>query len=716
MKLDVKLKNCYGIQNLEQSFDFSNNKTFLIYASNGVMKTSFARTFKQIQDGKEPQEEVHKSKSQCKITIDDIDISKDEIFVIKPYVQKYESENISTLLVDDINKDLYEQELKGIVKLKTAFLDKLSKKSEKTKNELEDLILNDFACKDDFFTFLSSITLDNSINGYNDITYAHIFDDKVLKLFEDKKLNLQSNISEYSKKYNEILETIPFFGKNAFNPSGADDVFKALQKGKFFTKENKVKLDGEDVPFSEMELKDRLDKAKEELIKNEQLKKIQESITKNAEVKSFQSLIENKPEIINDLNDLKGLKKKIWNAYFYEYKEDIATLLSSYQEKQSILKSIEDKAILESTKWTNVIKTFKQRFEVPFDIDIKNSKSVILGRDVPNIVFKFKNDGGHFEELNRDKLEVIDVLSQGEKRALYLLNIIFEIESRVERNAKTLFIIDDIADSFDYKNKYAIIEYLKELPHKAPDRFYQIILTHNFDFFRTVQSRFVPFKNAFIAYRNDNAIVMECIEKLGIINPFKNWKERLSKNNKDDKYLLGILPFLRELSEYSNVSNPILHDIMHATEKNKSVTFKDISEIYKNMIGVNIDDSYMSISVFQKFCDISDNILNEANDSDILCLVNKIILSITSRLKAEYYMQKNNIVLEQEIGKTFTKYKNEYKLDQSRQEAIKILEQVVIMTPENIHLNSFMYEPIIDMSDWHLKQLYKNVSDLYSAI
>jgi len=34
------------------------------------------------------------------------------------------------------------------------------------------------------------------------------------------------------------------------------------------------------------------------------------------------------------------------------------------------------------------------------------------------------------------------------------------------------------------------------------------------------------------------------------------------------------------------------------------------------------------------------------------------------------------------------------------------------MTPENIHLNSFMYEPIIDMTDEHLKKLYEDVSKL----
>ena len=31
------------------------------------------------------------------------------------------------------------------------------------------------------------------------------------------------------------------------------------------------------------------------------------------------------------------------------------------------------------------------------------------------------------------------------------------------------------------------------------------------------------------------------------------------------------------------------------------------------------------------------------------------------------------------------------------------------MTPESIHLNAFMYEPIIDMSDSHLRRLLTKV-------
>jgi ACR3 family arsenite efflux pump ArsB len=54
-----------------------------------------------------------------------------------------------------------------------------------------------------------------------------------------------------------------------------------------------------------------------------------------------------------------------------------------------------------------------------------------------------------------------------------------------------------------------------------------------------------------------------------------------------------------------------------------------------------------------------------------------------------------------------------YKLDFSGETAnIELLEQVNLMTPENIHLNSFMYEPILDMSNDHLKQLYQDVKKL----
>lgn len=51
----------------------------------------------------------------------------------------------------------------------------------------------------------------------------------------------------------------------------------------------------------------------------------------------------------------------------------------------------------------------------------------------------------------------------------------------------------------------------------------------------------------------------------------------------------------------------------------------------------------------------------------------------------------------------FDKYKDNFWL---ADEKWKLLKRVVLISPENIHLNSFMYEPILDMSEVELKSLY----------
>lgn len=53
-KLLLKLQNCYGINKLECELDFSRDNTIAIYAPNGVMKTSFGKTFRDIANSKNP--------------------------------------------------------------------------------------------------------------------------------------------------------------------------------------------------------------------------------------------------------------------------------------------------------------------------------------------------------------------------------------------------------------------------------------------------------------------------------------------------------------------------------------------------------------------------------------------------------------------------------------------------------------------------------------
>ena len=44
-ELKLQLKNCYGIQEMKSQIDFSNNNVAIIYAPNGTMKSSLAKTF-----------------------------------------------------------------------------------------------------------------------------------------------------------------------------------------------------------------------------------------------------------------------------------------------------------------------------------------------------------------------------------------------------------------------------------------------------------------------------------------------------------------------------------------------------------------------------------------------------------------------------------------------------------------------------------------------
>jgi flagellar motor switch protein FliG len=63
-----------------------------------------------------------------------------------------------------------------------------------------------------------------------------------------------------------------------------------------------------------------------------------------------------------------------------------------------------------------------------------------------------------------------------------------------------------------------------------------------------------------------------------------------------------------------------------------------------------------------------------------------------------------------QTGKLFERFKNEF--EGTLDEEINKLDEVNLITPENIHINSFMFEPIIDLSIDHLVRLYNDLENL----
>ena len=381
-------------------------------------------------------------------------------------------------------------------------------------------------------------------------------------------------------------------------------------------------------------------------------------------------------------------------------------MIKKYQDAEKRKKEIEDEAGKQRTQWESVIEIFNDRFFVPFKLTATNRISVILGGE-PMLSLGFTFEDGT-DKASVEKATLMQALSTGEKKALYVLNIIFEVEARKKANQETIFIVDDIADSFDYKNKYAIIQYLKDIaegPH-----FKQIILTHNFDFFRTVNSRFVCYSHCLMAFKNSIGLTLK--QAIGIKNIFVNdWKPNFFK---DPQKKIASIPFIRNIIEYTKGGEDPdfikLTSLLHWKSDSASITQDELDTIYNRVFGA----TGMSTDGKKPVIDI---IHNEARvcvkASDSINFENKIVLSIAIRIAAEQFMVKKindpafiASIESNQTEKLLTKFKV---LFSGETDAIKTIQRVVLMTPENIHLNSFMYEPILDMSDEHLRKLYEDV-------
>jgi hypothetical protein len=269
-------------------------------------------------------------------------------------------------------------------------------------------------------------------------------------------------------------------------------------------------------------------------------------------------------------------------------------------------------------------------------------------------------------------------------------------------------VIDDVADSFDYQNKYAIIQYLKDI-HDDP-KFKQIIMTHNFDFFRTVNSRFVTYSNCLMASKNSAGITLE--KASGIRNVFVNdWKKNFFT---DHAKKIASIPFLRNLVEFttgesdSNFSK--LTSLLHWKADSATITEADLNQIYQHICGVA---AAASINGSKPVVDIIRSEATACLASGRDGLESKIVLAIAIRLASELFMTTKisdpafvASITAHQTQSLLARFKTQFATETK---AIEVLDRVQLMTPENIHLNSFMYEPIVDMSGDHLRQLYRDV-------
>ncbi|MDC1340685.1 hypothetical protein N8222_02665 [Oceanospirillaceae bacterium] len=721
--LKVDLKNCYGISSLNDTFNLSitggKAKAYSIYAPNGLMKTSFSRTFDALSKGEQPKEERFNRQPTCIVKADNVDLQKEQIYVLKSEIEiSSDNEAVTNILINQESKSRYDSLISNINKLKSKLETSLQKKSKLKKGDVESRLINDFQT-DDFvkaIEFAKKIVLSDDLNSF---IYNEIFDPKAISILKSPEFLSKSN--EFNQRYQELFnQTGTIYSRGVFNPTKADTSFSTLNKQGYFDGGHKVHLQGDDASINYEELQEKMRVLHESIDSDDELKKLRVNLAKNAQTQALIELLENIPATEVDLllqqvkpENQEEFKQSLWASYIQKC-PDTDAFLQAFVANKSELIQIELAAATEAPNWSKAIELFNNRFvDMPFTLSLFNQGDAALGKDKAKLKFTFK-DGDDLIHCTRSEIKS---LSQGERRALYLLNFIFEVEDRKRKSTETLFIIDDIADSFDYKNKHAIVQYLEDI--SKVEHFSQLILTHNFDFFRTLIS-FVHRDRCLMANRAADGIKLSKAE--GIKNYFiGKWKERISSCK---IILCATVPFTRNLLEYIKGTDDSdylkLTSLLHWKADTAQITIGEYYEIYNRLFGTTYattDTGSFKELLFSKANEIKDRL-----NHDGLNLEDKVLLSIAIRMKSEIFLIEEMRKLKQDdaywcqSNNQFGALIKSYGTELPNSNAIKTLEQVSITVSSNIHLNSFMYEPILDLTVEHLVKLYSEILDLESAV
>ncbi|MFP6264472.1 hypothetical protein ACLGDV_04005 [Helicobacter pylori] len=712
MELKINIENCYGIGKIKDiSLDFSQAKSCLLYAQNGVFKTSFAKSLTDLINNKMPKDNFYpKRESKIEIEFNSHGISKENVAVFHSYDEKFNSEDSVTIFMAKSDlKQRYDSILSELEEKKKALLKSLKSGFNYYEKEIETIKNKNFyEILDNHLT-----EIENSEEHYS-FKYHDIFDkSEKVKDFVNKNRDL---IEQYFNKYKELLSLSKVFKHTEigdFGTNHANDLKKALENDRFFKANHSLMIAEEEIK-NYNKLSEIFEEEKNRILNNENLKNsfanIEKAINANKELKAFKDAINRDNTLLTELLNYDSFREKVLFSYLKQFIQNVRSLVELYREKKPEIEEIIKQANKDQKEWESVIEIFNQRFLVPFKVKLQNQKDILLNKDAAQFRFIFSDDN---QDMNVQKEDLQKHLSGGEKRALYILQILFEIEARKRSDKTQLLVFDDISDSFDYRNKHAIIEYLNDL--QECKQFKLLVMTHNFDFYRTLASRLnIPRKQIKMIRKNDAREII--FENGGYLKSVI----KCIRDSEKDKDFFALIPFVRNLIEYTSFQadkndNYIkLTSCLHMKKDTKDIQIQDISKIFDSVFGTERKkkkiEEYNSKLYFETIYNIAEKIYNDKNYNNIE-LQNKIILSMAIRLKAEEWMlNKLNQEFKSEKNQTRELYdatKKELSDDEKR-----VIQKVLMITPENIHINSFMFEPILDTPLDHLYTCLEKVKNL----
>ena len=717
--ISLNLEECFGIKKLEHTFDFgsADNKRFIgIYSSNGLMKSSLAKTFRDFPTLKE---NIYNKEPKIDIKIDNQNFNPECCLVVKTSDDILSDSDkgfgeSSSLLLNTRLKKKYD----ALNKIKFKKMNKLFNEESGFKDMQEFLSF----VKDIFDMELKEVIEKFIIKGKKDLDFESLRNIK-FKDFFNNSLDAISKNPDFEEKYKTYLnkvEKISFFD-DTFTTISLSNIATPLKTNKFFNGRNKIIIsDPKGVKKEFINQGDIEEFLNSEL--GEEQRKILDIVKRNPSTRGIAGYLKNNPKFIARLNDIEKFKKDVMLSYLFNKKKECLAYLKQEEKTNAKNKEIIQQAKDDETEWERIVKLFNSRFDLPFKIEINNKPKMVLSLDqgIKNFSFSFSRTPGG-ETVIKDKVVDLDFLSEGERKSLHILRFLFDVEHCRREGIEKLIILDDVIDSFDYKNRHAFLEYLIELRNEK--NFYFFIFTHNFDFLRNLVTKgILEEKNAYTATGRGGVIELTKFDDGFIYAPFKKLcdPKKVVKNN---EYLIAAIPFLRALIDIQgNIDNGDelknkLDKMLHIQKGSPELKIRDFKDIYskiilKTKLKENRQQDDIIVTDFIKSTYENVETISETD------LYKKIGISITIRLYfEEILMKKSN----KEISDIQNAQKNLWwkakkgyiKLSDEERE---VFNKVKIATNDYLHVNYFMYEPLVDQSSKNLIELLNRVKKIHSNL
>ncbi len=705
----IKMENCYGIKNLNW-FKKKNIKNALVYAPNGTFKSSFATAFSkwgEVCDRLNPDKKytaeieiegrTYKNTDEFKNVIvysSDVDCTEGLEDTIKELISSNVDQHSILKLKEEIGN--HQKKVDGIFnkpKISKKNLELIGYNKEKyTANELIE-----------YLTMIMDAKVITDLE--NTLSFTKQFP-KYYDIFDEE--DFQEALNLYQDKVNKKIQS-DFFDE-AFDEVQAEKLLKQIKSSFFLSKDKSRIIKIKDIEYTDdKELENFFNSKLEEILEDENVKVKYQAVVKILGKKSSELLNSFKkyPKVLMNLP--KG-KNQIIYSYIKKSceisNEDINNAIRDLNRIKNEIEKIYERAAENKSLFEKITEEYISAFDPIFEIKIEDKKSVLIGKKKLEIVFRHKRDED--ENSKKSHQEIESCLSSGQKSILRILDFMFKYEQMKQKykEKKFLVILDDIVETFDYRNRNGFLMYIdKMIEDKSCEL---IIMTHNFEFFQRVK-RYLGKDGIIVGVgcSNFGEVTVEVNRAISID------VSRYISNIKDVKHLLAAIPFVREVSSImstdknAKIVSKGLTKALHFKEGTDNILVKDIIEYYSKMnIKVNeISEEERNEKYLIKLEEISQVIKGDK----YYYLPDKIILSIASRvfLEKKYINEDFEMISGCEENQTKYLYNN-YKTDKN-ENINKLMKKVLLYTSDFIHVNTFMYEPLVDIDPKELVELFSDI-------